>query len=72
MHLIPHTATFTPFSSPILASSHFDKFGFKRENDEYKEIVFSNFLLNPNFLRKKLCHLHKLYMGKYFQEFSGF
>ena len=41
--MIPQTATFSPFSSPIMATLHFEKFGFKSGNDENKEIVFSSF-----------------------------
>ena len=62
IHLTPHAANFTPFSSPIPATYHFNKFGFKPKNDENKEIVCSNSFTEPKFLRKKLCHLHKLYI----------
>ena len=49
IHLIQQTATFTRFSSPIPATSHFDNFDFKPENDENKEIVFSSSFIEPNF-----------------------
>ena len=51
IHLIPQTATFTPFSSPIQGNSHFDKFGFQLENNENKEIAFSNL---TQFFKKKV------------------
>ena len=59
MYLIPQAVTFTPFNSPILA-----KFGFKSENDENKEIVLSSYFIEPKFFKKKLCHLHKLHIGR--------
>ena len=54
VHLIPQTFTFTPFSSPILATLHFDKFGFKPEKDKNKEIVFSNSFIEPKYFKKKV------------------
>ena len=54
IHLTPQTVTFTPFSSPILATSHFDKFGFKPGNDENKEIVFSISFFERKFFKKKV------------------
>ena len=54
IHLVPQAATFTSFSSPIPATEHFDKFGFKPENDENKEIVFSNSFIEPKFFKKKV------------------
>ena len=47
------TATFTPFSSPIPATSHCDTFGFKPEIDENKEIVFSSSFIEPNLFQEK-------------------
>ena len=72
VHLIPQTATFTPCSSSTPAASHFEKFDFKPQNDENKEIVFSNSYIKPNFLRKKSSYLHQMYIGRYFQEFVEF
>ena len=65
MHFIPQTATFTPFSIPIPATSHFDKFGFKPENNENKEVVFSNSFIEPNFFKKKIVSSAKaLYINR--------
>ena len=50
---MPPTSTFTTFSSPTSANSHFDKFDFKPENDENKEIVFSSPFIKPKFFKKQ-------------------
>ena len=52
--LSPQTATFTPFISAIPVTSHFDKFGFKPENYETKEILMRNSFIESNFFKKKV------------------
>ena len=54
IHLIPQTATSTPFISPIPAALHFGKFGLKPENDENQGIAFSNSFVEPTFFKKKV------------------
>ena len=42
IHLLPQTATFTTFNSPILVNWYNNKLGFKPEKDENSAILFLN------------------------------
>ena len=53
-HLIPQSATFTPFRTPMAAISHFDLFGLRPENCEKCLKISNRFIIDSVFLRKKV------------------
>ena len=53
-HLIPQSATFTPFRTPMSAISNFDLFGLRLENCEKCLKISNGFKTDLVFLRKKV------------------
>ena len=53
-HLLPESATLTPFRTPIPAISHFDLFGLRPETCEKCLKISNRFVTDSIFLRKKV------------------